>query len=225
MRSDSCVLPRHPTQGRLDPGTGLCYCQYRQHASRRNVHLLHVLRLHRSRPHWDEARNSQATRRAFEARQAHFWRWFDLLHHRIPFQLDRHGTSCRMLPFPQKVVLTHAAADVHQVFMLLNLNPVMSIIANVPAAISSTVRLVLLWVSALTDALGASRRSLPAAPFAALPTIHRTERKSSGADFQIPVLLRSLNLIAEFLVQVALLLLLSARVAAASEALCPLCPS
>jgi hypothetical protein len=33
-----------------------------------------------------------------------------------------------------------------QVFMLLNLNPVMSIIANVPAAIASTVRIPLIFV-------------------------------------------------------------------------------
>ena len=61
-----------------------------------------------------------------------------LVYFAIAFFVNLIATVCiRIHKFPPKE-LTHTSL---QIFMIINLNPIMSIIANVPAAIASTVRI------------------------------------------------------------------------------------
>ena len=61
-----------------------------------------------------------------------------LVYFAIAFFVNLIATVCIHIHKPPPKELTHTSL---QIFMIINLNPIMSIIANVPAAIASTVRI------------------------------------------------------------------------------------
>ena len=115
----------------MGPQHGLRYHQDEQHGPRCDIHLLDVLRPHRAHPQRRQA--LLPTRSAVAAHEHAVQGRPDLLLHRV----------CMLRCRPHSLLTTMAdsflANLLATVFMLLNLNSIMSVIFNVPAAVASTV--------------------------------------------------------------------------------------